>query len=74
MNCPICRHGNMVAGHTSFTIEKEGATLVIKQVPAWICDNCGEAFVDEEVGRKVHKIAELELQKGIEIEVIHYAA
>ena len=74
MNCPICKHGNMAAGRTSLIMEKEGATLVIKQVPAEVCDNCGEAFVDEEVGRKVHKIAESELKKGIEIEVIHYAA
>ena len=74
MNCPICRHGNMNTGFTSLTLEKENATLVIKHVPAEICDNCGEAFVDEEVGRKVSEIAESELKKGIEIEVIHYAA
>ena len=67
MNCPICKSGNMTSGHTSLTFEKAGATVVVKRVPANICDNCGEAFVAEDV-------AHAELKKGVEIEVIHHAA
>jgi YgiT-type zinc finger domain-containing protein len=64
----------MASGHTSLTFERTGATVVVKGVPANICDNCGEAFVPEEVARRVHDVAQTELRKGVEIEVIHYAA
>jgi len=64
----------MSPGNTSLTFEKGAATVVIKGVPAKICDNCGESFVTETVARKVHKVAETEFAKGVEIEVIHYAA
>ena len=74
MNCPICKSGNMTSGHTSMTFERAGATVVVKGVPADICDNCGEAFVADEVARRVHEVARTELRKGVEIEVIHYAA
>ena len=74
MNCPVCKHGNMISGLTTLTFEKASATLVVKRVPADICDNCGEAFVAEKVARNVHKLAETELKKGVEIEVINYAA
>jgi YgiT-type zinc finger domain-containing protein len=74
VNCPICKSGNMTSGHTSMTFERAGATVVVKGVPADICDNCGEAFVADEVARRVHEVARTELRKGVEIEVIHYAA
>ncbi len=74
MNCPICKSGNMAAGHTSMTFERANATVVVKSVPANVCDNCGEAFVAEEIARKVHDVVEAEFKRGVEVEVIHYAA
>ena len=64
----------MISGFTTLTFEKANATLVVKRVPADICDNFGEAFVAEEVARNVHKVAKTELKKGVEMEVINYAA
>ena len=74
MNCPICKSGDTVAGYTTLTFEKASATVVVKGVPANICDNCGEAFVAEEIARKVHTVVNTEFKKGIELEVVHYAA
>lgn len=74
MTCPICKSGFMTVGHTSLTFEKNGATVVVKDIPANVCDNCGEAFVPEEIARHVHEVVEAELKKGIEVEVVHYAA
>lgn len=74
VSCPICKSGTMTSGHTSLTFERAGATVVVKSVPANICDNCGEAFVAEDVARRVHDVAQAEFKKGVEIEVIHYAA
>ena len=74
MNCPICKSGNMASGYTSITFERANATVVVKSVPANVCDNCGEAFIAEEIARKVHDVVEAEFKKGVEVEVVHYAA
>ena len=39
-----------------------------------VCDNCGEAFIAEEIARKVHTVVNTEFKKGIDLEVVHYAA
>jgi YgiT-type zinc finger domain-containing protein len=74
MNCPICKSGTMIDGYTSITFEKAAATVVVKGIPATVCDNCGEAFVAEVIARKVHGVVEAELEKGIEVEIVHFAA
>ena len=45
MKCPICKHGETTAGTSSVTLQRGGLTLVVKDVPAQVCDNCGEAYV-----------------------------
>ena len=64
----------MAEGHTGITFERANATVVVKSVPANVCDNCGEAFIAEEIARKVHDVVEAEFKKGVEVEVVHYAA
>jgi YgiT-type zinc finger domain-containing protein len=39
MKCVICKHGELKPGITSVLFEKNGTTVVIKSVPADICDN-----------------------------------
>ena len=42
MKCVICKHGETKDGTTTIILEREGSTIVFKDVPAKICDNCGE--------------------------------
>ena len=37
MKCAICKHGELVAGTTTVTLERENATIVITHVPAKVC-------------------------------------
>lgn len=48
MTGAICKHGETQPGETTLTLMRDALTLVIKHVPAQVCDNCGEAYVDEE--------------------------
>ena len=48
--------------------------MVIKDVPAEICENCGEYYLSEEITEKVQNLAEQAFQHGVEIEVLRYAA
>ena len=49
MNCVVCKKGTTKPGKTTITLEKDGATLVFKSVPANVCNICGEAYVNEDI-------------------------
>jgi YgiT-type zinc finger domain-containing protein len=74
MKCVICKHGETRPGTTTVTLERGGATLVIKSVPARICDNCGEAYVDEQVTHQLVDAAEQALRTGVQVDVREFAA
>jgi hypothetical protein len=48
--------------------------VVIKGVPAEICDNCGEYYLSEELTEQVLTMAEEAVSNGAEIEVRRFAA
>ena len=74
MKCVICRQGLTNNGLTTVTLERGHTTVVIKDVPAEICENCGEYYLNQEVTNKIQKLAELAVRHGVEIEVLSYAA
>ena len=73
-HCPICRNGNLEEGHTTVVLERGETTLVFKDVPARVCETCGEAFVSAAVNADVLKKANLALGRGVTLELVRYAA
>ncbi|MBF0189965.1 MAG: type II toxin-antitoxin system MqsA family antitoxin [Magnetococcales bacterium] len=73
MKCAVCKHGETKPGTTSVTLERRGATLVFREVPALICDNCGEIYHDEAVVTQLMQRAEEAVRAGVEIDVRRYA-
>ena len=73
MKCPICRHGETQAGSASLTLERGNTTLVLRQVPAEICANCGEVFHESTVTADALKQAEIAAIAGVEIDVRRFA-
>jgi YgiT-type zinc finger domain-containing protein len=53
MNCVVCRHGETRPGTTTVTLQRDGCTLVVNEAPADVCENCGEAYVDEAVTERL---------------------
>ncbi len=74
MKCVICKQGRTNKGSTTVTLERGRTTVVIKDVPAEICENCGEYYLSEDVTEKVQNLAEQAFRQGVEIEVLRYAA
>ena len=74
MTCVICKQGEIHAGHTTITLTRGGTTVVVKGVPAEVCDTCGEYYLTEEVARNVHIRAERAVENGSEVEIVRYAA
>ena len=74
MICPICRCGNTRPGFASVTQERDSTTLLFKDVPAQVCDNCGEEFIDETASANLLHTAETAAREGVQVELRRYAA
>lgn len=57
MNCIVCHHGPTRLGTTTATFHRDGQTVVVNEVPAEICESCGEAYVAEDITEQVLEIA-----------------
>ena len=44
--CASCNEGTLQRGTTTATFDAEGTTIVIRNIPADVCDSCGEGFFD----------------------------
>ena len=74
MKCVICKHGTTHAGRTTVTLGRGESVIAYKNVPAQICDNCGEAYVNEQVSADLMAAAEQSVRDGVEFDVRRYAA
>jgi YgiT-type zinc finger domain-containing protein len=72
MRCLICRKGSTKPGTTTVTLERSGLIMVIKGVPAQVCKNCGEAYVDQKVALELLASAEKAAKAGVEVEIREY--
>ena len=55
MKCKHCR-GEMKPGTTPFHIDRKGCHVTLDEVPAWVCEQCGESYFEE---KEVNAIQEL---------------
>ncbi len=74
MKCAICRNGITEEGYTTVVLEREQTTLVFKRVPAEICNNCGEEYISSEVNKALLRHARKELNRGVTLEMLNFAA
>ncbi len=74
MNCVVCKAGHTKPGVTTITLERDGMTLVFKGVPAQVCGNCGEAYVDDKTTRRILKMAEEAAASGVQVDIRQFAA
>jgi len=74
MKCVICKHGNTEQGTATVTFERGGFVLVVKGVPARVCSNCGEQYVDARVAENLLKGAESDARNGAVVEIRQYIA
>ena len=74
MKCVICRHGETTPGTAAVTLTRDAMTLVLKGVPAQVCDNCGEEYVDEETTDRILALAEEAAEAGVQVDVREYVA
>ena len=74
MKCTICRKGETEPGKVTVALEREGTTLIVKSVPALVCNNCGEEYVGEKVASDLLRVAEGAKREGVQVDVREYVA
>ena len=74
MKCVICKAGETKPGLATVTLQRGETIVLIKDVPADVCENCGEYYLDEAVARKLYAQAEEAVKRHTELEILRYAA
>ena len=74
MKCVICKLGETRPGTATVTLERNGMILVVRSVPARICENCGEEYLDEATASRLLYEAEEAARVGVQVDVREFVA
>lgn len=74
MTCLICKTGATEVGTTTITLSRGATTVVLRDVPAEICDNCGEYYLDSQMTERVLELANEAALRRSEVEIVRFAA
>lgn len=71
IQCPLCA-GNKIDGSTTYTVDLGFGVVVVRNVPAKICKQCGEEWIDASVARSLENIVVSAKAKHSLVEVVGY--
>ena len=72
MSCFFCK-GKTVEKTTKFIVDLGPCVVIVKNVPALVCQQCGEASYSNDVAQKLEKIVEAVKQSIMsEVAIIDY--
>lgn len=70
-NCVICKHGTARPDFVTVTLEKKDVIIIFKNVPALVCENCGDYYLSAEMTKLLLEKANQTIIKGVEFEIIN---
>jgi YgiT-type zinc finger domain-containing protein len=74
MRCGICKNGETAPSKVTVTLDRGGSTIVFRNVPADVCQTCGEQYIDEKTTGELLKQATQAAKSGVQVEVRAFAA
>ena len=74
MKCVICKQGETQPGVATVTLTREMMTLVVKGVPAQVCTNCGEEYLNEDITAQLLQPSEEAARAGVQVYVREYVS
>lgn len=72
MICVMCRQSELAGGLTSVHLARDEMQFVVQRVPAQVCPNCNEAYVDENVAENLLRMVEELSATGVFESIIEY--
>jgi len=55
--CSFCK-GKLIKGETEFIVKLGNDVLSIKDIPAYVCDECNEAYYTPDISEKIDAVVE----------------
>lgn len=69
--CPICG-GRKHAGTTTYTVDLGTGVVVVRNVQAQICSQCGEEWIDHQTAQRLEAIVQEARTKQRQVEVLAF--
>lgn len=69
--CPLCG-GDKEAGTTTFAVDLSFGVVVVREVPALVCSQCGDAWIDHPVAMKLEDVVDDARRKHAVVEVTQW--
>ncbi len=66
--CPLCG-GEKAHGTTTFAVDIDSSLVVVRNVPALVCAQCGDAWIEDPVAAKLEAVVEDACTKHALVEV-----
>jgi len=71
MKCFMCK-GELIEKRVKYMVDLEGTVIIIKDVPAKVCVQCGEQYFDDETSKNIEKIVNKLKKIAVEVTVVNY--
>jgi len=69
--CPICG-GAKQKGTTTFTVDYADGVVVVRNVPATVCSQCGEEWIADSDASRLEQITNVARGEKKQFEVVDY--
>ena len=70
MICVICKNGETEPGTTTSTLERDSTIILVRGIPAKVCNNCGEAYIDSQTLVRLHNMSPEDSERDEDVDVI----
>mgnify|MGYP001294257515 CR=1 FL=1 len=71
--CPLCG-GHRKAGTTTFSVDLTFGVVVVRDVPALVCTQCGDAWIDDAIAARLESLVADARTRQTVVEVVQWAA
>lgn len=71
--CPLCG-GSRAPGNTTFTADLGFGVVVVRHVPAQVCECCGEEWLDDRVAAELEQVVADARRHNRQVEVAEWHA
>jgi YgiT-type zinc finger domain-containing protein len=65
LRCAVCKNGETKPGKSVINITDDKSVFIFKNVPAKICHDCSEEYIDEEAVKLLLQTVHDSIKKGI---------
>ena len=69
--CPFCK-GTQIDATTTFTVDLGFGVVVVRSVPALVCDQCGSDWIADETAERLESLVETARKNHAMVEITQY--